>query len=134
MSLVRQIVSVLSSQCVIHIIGYILMMQMFFFNFDFDSGSRAHFRSETFQRFIYFNNIQHYVLSEVDCQCTFELVCHSHNWIYLNDADVFLQFRFCSGFQSSFPFRNTPEIHLFLYYSTLCPYGGRLLVTFELVV
>ena len=68
MSLVRQIVSVLSRQCVIHIIGYILMMQMFFFNFDFDSDSRAHFRSETLQRFIYFNNIQHFVLMEGNCQ------------------------------------------------------------------
>ena len=39
---------------VIHIIGYILMMQMFSSISDFDSDSRAHFRSETFQRFIYF--------------------------------------------------------------------------------
>ena len=30
--------------------------------------------SETFQSFIYFTHIQHYVLSEVDCQCPFELV------------------------------------------------------------
>ena len=52
---------------VIHIIGYILMMQMFSSISDFDSDSRAHFRSETFQRFIYFFNIQHFVLMEGDC-------------------------------------------------------------------
>ena len=52
---------------VIHIIGYILMMQMFSSISDFDSDSRAHFRSETFQRFIHFYNIQHFVLMEGDC-------------------------------------------------------------------
>ena len=31
---------------VIHLIGHIFMMQMDFLNFGFDSGSRAHFRSE----------------------------------------------------------------------------------------
>ena len=31
---------------VIHLIGHIFMMQMDSFNFGFDSGSRAHFRSE----------------------------------------------------------------------------------------
>ena len=31
---------------VIHLIGDIFMMQMDYFNFGFDSGSRAHFRSE----------------------------------------------------------------------------------------
>ena len=30
----------------IHLIGHIFMMQMDFFHFGFDSGSRAHFRSE----------------------------------------------------------------------------------------
>ena len=30
------------------------MMQMFSFNFGFDSASRAHFRPESIQRFIYF--------------------------------------------------------------------------------
>ena len=52
---------------VIHIIEYILMMQMFSSISDFDSDSRAHFRSETFQRFIYFYNIQHFVLMKGDC-------------------------------------------------------------------
>ena len=52
---------------VIHIIGYILMMQMFSSISDFDSDSRAHFRSETFQRFINFYDIQHFVLMKGDC-------------------------------------------------------------------
>ena len=51
---------------VIHLIGHIFMMQMDSFNFGFYSGSRAHFRSESFQRFIYFNKIQHFVLVEGD--------------------------------------------------------------------
>ena len=39
----------------------------------FDSGSRAHFRSEWVQRFIYFNKIQLFVHIEGDCQCPLEL-------------------------------------------------------------
>ena len=50
-----------------HSIGHIFMMQMDSFNSGFDSGSRAHFRSESFQRFIYFNKIQHFVLVSGDC-------------------------------------------------------------------
>ena len=68
------------------------MMQMFFFTYVFDSDSRAHFRSESFQIHIYFKKIQHFVLMEGDCQCPLDFRCNSHNWIYLNDADVFLQF------------------------------------------
>ena len=52
---------------VIHIIGHIFMMQMDSFNLGFDSGSRAHFRSERVLRFIYFNKIQHFVHMEGDC-------------------------------------------------------------------
>ena len=52
---------------VIHLIGYILMMQMFSSISDFDSDSRPHFRPESFQRFIYFNKIQHFLLMEGDC-------------------------------------------------------------------
>ena len=66
---------------------------MVFFNFDFDSDSRPHFRPESFQRFIYFNKIQHFLLMEGDCQCVHSSQwCNSLNWIYLNDADDFLQF------------------------------------------
>ena len=43
------------------------MMQMDSINFGFDSGSAAHFRIESFQRFLYFNKIQHFVLVEGDC-------------------------------------------------------------------
>ena len=49
-----------------HIIGYIFMMQIVSSIFDFDSDSWAHFRSETLQRFIYFNNIKQFVLVEGD--------------------------------------------------------------------
>ena len=38
------------------------MKQMFFFNFGFDSDLRAQFRSESVQRFIYFNKIEYFVL------------------------------------------------------------------------
>ena len=52
---------------VIHLIGYSLMMQWFSTISDFDSDSRTHFRPESFQRFIYFNKIQHFLLMEGDC-------------------------------------------------------------------
>ena len=51
----------------IHLIGNIFMMHMNSFNFGFDSGSRAHFRSEWVLRFIYFNKIQHFVHMEGEC-------------------------------------------------------------------
>ena len=46
----------------IHIIGHIFMMQKDSFKFVFDSVSRTHFRSESVQRFNYFNKIRHFVL------------------------------------------------------------------------
>ena len=58
---------------VIHIIGYILMMQMFSSIHDVDSDFRALFRSKTFQRFIYFNNIQHFVHMEGDSLVSFRV-------------------------------------------------------------
>ena len=51
---------------VIQLIGHIFMMQMDSFNFGFDSGFRAHFRSERDLRFINFNKIQHFVHMEGD--------------------------------------------------------------------
>ena len=39
----------------------------------FDSGSRAHFRSESFQRFIYSNKIENFVPVSGDCQCPLDL-------------------------------------------------------------
>ena len=50
-----------------HLIGHFFMMQMFSFKFGFDSGSRAHFRPKSLQRFIYFNQIEHFVLMERVC-------------------------------------------------------------------
>ena len=47
-----------------HLIGHIFMMQMFSSISGFDSGSRAHFRPESLQRFIYSNQIEHFVLME----------------------------------------------------------------------
>ena len=52
---------------VIHIIGHIFMMQNDSSNSGFDSVSRAHFRSESVQRLIIFNKIQHFILVEGDC-------------------------------------------------------------------
>ena len=40
------------------------MMKMLFFNLGFDSDSTAHFRSESVQRFIYFNKIEYFVTGE----------------------------------------------------------------------
>ena len=51
---------------IIHLIGHFFIVQMDSLNLGFDSGSRAHFRSESFQRFFYFNKIQHFVLVEGD--------------------------------------------------------------------
>ena len=50
------------------------MKQMFSFNLGFDSGSGAHFHSESVQRFIYFNKIEHFTLMERVCESQFELL------------------------------------------------------------
>ena len=42
-------------------------MQMFSSISGFDSGSLAHFRPESVQRFICFNQIEHFVLMEREC-------------------------------------------------------------------
>ena len=47
-----------------HLIGHIFMMQMFFFNFGFRFWSLANLRAESIQRFIYSNQIEHFVLME----------------------------------------------------------------------
>ena len=52
---------------VIHVFGHIFMMHMFSIILGFDSSYRAHFRPETFQRFIVFNQIEHFVLMERVC-------------------------------------------------------------------
>ena len=50
-----------------HLVGHIFMTQMVSFNFGFWSASRNHFYSESVQRFIYFNQIEHLVLMERVC-------------------------------------------------------------------
>ena len=57
-----------------HLFEHIFMMQMFSFNFGFDSASRAHFRSESVLRFMYFNKNKHFVLMEWVCWAQSELV------------------------------------------------------------
>ena len=59
---------------IIHLIEHISLMQMFSFNFGFDSGSGAHFHSESVQRFIYFKRIEHFTLMERVSESQFELV------------------------------------------------------------
>ena len=51
-----------------HLFEHIFMMQMIFPSISgFDSASRAHFRSESVMRFIYFNNNKHFVTMEWVC-------------------------------------------------------------------
>ena len=50
------------------------MMQMFSLISGFNSGSGAHFHSESVQRFIYFYKIKHFTLMERVCESQFELV------------------------------------------------------------
>ena len=59
---------------IIHLIGHLSMMQMFSFFPGFDSGSRAHFQSESVQRFIYCNRIEHFTLMYRVCESLIELV------------------------------------------------------------
>ena len=80
--------------CVIHLIGYYPDVILQFRGNDLDS--RAHFRSKSFQRFIYFNKNQHFVLmasSRENVRVFSSEWCDSRNWKYLNDADGFIQFR-----------------------------------------
>ena len=57
--------------------------------------------------------------------------CISRIWIYLNDADGFLQFRVMIRILELISVPNTTDMHLFQSNSTLCPHGGRLLVSFR---
>ena len=59
---------------------------------DFDSDFRLHFRTESFQRFIYFNKIGYFVHKRRVCKEQWELVLQITKWIFLYDADVFFQF------------------------------------------
>ena len=65
LSLWSEIISVLSSQLCNSLNWMYLNHADCFLQFpNFDSDSRAHFRTETLQRLIYFNKIQHFVLME----------------------------------------------------------------------
>ena len=50
-----------------HLIGHNIMMEMFTSISGYDSGSIAHFRPESVERFIYFNQIEHFVLIKTLC-------------------------------------------------------------------
>ena len=50
-----------------HLFEHIFMMQMFPSISAFDSASRAHLRSESVMRFIYFNKNKHFVTMEWVC-------------------------------------------------------------------
>ena len=59
----------------------------------FDSGSGAHFHSESVQRYIYCNIIEH-LHSWKECVRVNSVLWHnSLNWSYLHDADDFFHFR-----------------------------------------
>ena len=68
------------------------MMQMFSFNFGFDSASRAHFRTESIQRFIYFIKINTLYSSKEWIRGIWLKWYNSLNWTYLYNAVVFHQF------------------------------------------
>ena len=58
-----------------------------------DSGSGAHFHSESVQRYIYCNKIEH-LHSWKECVRVYTVLWHnSLNWSYLHDADDFFHFR-----------------------------------------
>ena len=59
---------------IIHLIGHISMMRCFLSISGFDSGSGADFHSESVQRFIYCNKIEHFTLMERVCESQFKLV------------------------------------------------------------
>ena len=82
------------------------MMQMFLSISGFDSGSGAHFHSESFQRFIYCNKIEHLHSWKECVRVNSNLWYNSINWSYLYDADVFFQFRVLIRVQELISIRN----------------------------
>ena len=60
--------------------------------FDFDSDSRPHFRSESVQRFIYFNKIGYFVHKSRVSKVQWELVLPFTKLDIHYDADVIFQF------------------------------------------
>ena len=70
------------------------MMQMFFSILGYDSGSGAHFHSESVQRFIYFNKIEHLHSWKECVRVNSNLWYNSLKWSYLYEADVSFNFVF----------------------------------------
>ena len=91
----------LGSSVVIHWFGHILWCRWFLSISGFDSVSGAHFSPESFQRFIYFIQIGHFVLRRRVCWDHWEVV------LYFTDLDIslwcrwFVQYWFWFGFWSS---------------------------------
>ena len=77
---------------VIHLIGHIIMMQMDSFNSGLNTGSRAHLRSVSFQRFIILIKFNTLSSCPEIVSVLWKLRCNSLNWPYHYDADGFLQF------------------------------------------
>ena len=87
----------LGNSVVIHWFVHISMMQMVYSISGFDSVSGAHFSQESVQRFIYFIQIGHFVLSRRVCLHQREVV------LYFTDLDISLWCRWflsISGFDS----------------------------------
>ena len=57
----------LGSSVILHLIGHITMLYIFLSIFGFESDHRAHFRPESFQRFIYFIQIGPFILRRRVC-------------------------------------------------------------------
>ena len=75
-----------------HSIVHIFIMQLFPLISGFDSASKAHFRPETFQRFIFLIKLNT-LFSWKECvRPNWSVWYKSPNWAYLNDTDVFFNF------------------------------------------
>ena len=108
------------------------MMQMYFFNFrilirileliSVPNHSRDTFIKKKFNTLSLWREIVSVLSSQW---------CNSHNWIYLNDADVFLQFPILIRILELISVPKHSRDSFILKNSTLCPYGGRLLVSFR---
>ena len=81
------------------------MMQMFFLISGFDSGSLAHYRSDTVQRFIYLIKVEHFVLMEsVSSHPLFSVLVYLIGHIFMMQMFFFEIKGFDSGLRS--PFRS----------------------------
>ena len=58
----------------------------------FDSGTRAHFHSKSFQRLIYLDKNGYFTLMERVCESQYKFVVNSLIWSNHFDADAFFHF------------------------------------------